>query len=93
MVYPPAAEMTVLWKKSLRNVHPLVTIFFDWEIEIIMHRVAQDQTRLTRGEQALVFAVYFIATMSLSEGECVYYYMTSGHNILTGSKEPLKIPN
>ncbi len=69
-VYPPATEMIALWKHYLKNVHPLIMIFFDWEIEVIIHRASQNPARLTQGEQALVFAIYFIATLSLSEEEC-----------------------
>lgn len=46
-------------------------IFFYWEIEVIIHKAAQDPTRLTHEEQALVLAIYFIATLSLSEEECL----------------------
>ena len=70
-VYPSATETIALWKHYLKNVHPLVMIFFDWEIEVIIHKASQDPTRLTQGEQALVLAICFIATLSLSEEECV----------------------
>lgn len=70
-VYPSATETIALWKHYLKNVHPLIMIFFDWEIEVIIHKASQDRTRLTQGEQALVLAIYFIATLSLSEEECV----------------------
>ena len=70
-VHPPAAEMIALWKLYLKNVHPLVMTFFDWEIETIILKASQDPTRLTQGEQALVFAIYFIVTLSLLEEECV----------------------
>lgn len=70
-VYPAATEMITLWKQYLKNVHALVTIFFDWEIEIIIRKASQNPTGLTLGEQALVFAVCFIATLSLSEEDCV----------------------
>ena len=70
-VYPSATETIALWKYYLKNVHPLIMIFFDWEIEIIIHKASQDPARLTQGEQALVLGIYFIATLSLSEEECV----------------------
>ena len=71
VVYPPATEMIVLWKQYLKNVHPLVMIFFDWEVEAIIHKASQDSTRLTQGEQPLVLAICFITIISLSEEECV----------------------
>ena len=69
--YPSATDMITLWKQYLKNVHPLVMIFFDWEIELIILRASKDLTCLTDGEQALVFAILLIATVSLSEEQCL----------------------
>lgn len=66
-IYPSATEIIALWKLYLKNVHPLVMIFFDWEIELIVLKASKNITSLTDGEQALVFAIFLIATMSLSE--------------------------
>lgn len=46
-------------------------IFFDWEVEIIVLRASQDPDSLTPGEHALVLAIYFITTLSLSDEQCV----------------------
>lgn len=70
-VYPSMTESTILWKTYLENVHPLVMIFFDWETEVIIAKAAQRPTELREGEQALAFGIYFIATLSLSERECL----------------------
>ena len=70
-LFPPATELAALWKIYLKNVHILVNIFFDWEIEVIIRKASLDPAGLTLGEQALVLAICFIATLSLSETECV----------------------
>lgn len=70
-LHPLATDGILLWKQYLKNVHPLIMIFFDWEIEAIIHKASYDPTSLTPGEQALVFAIYFIATLSLSEDQCI----------------------
>lgn len=69
--YPSATDMIALWKQFLKNIHPLVMLFFDWEIELIIVRVSKHPTSLTQGEQALVFSILFITTMSLSEEQCL----------------------
>jgi hypothetical protein len=69
--YLSTKDLISLWKQYLKNVHPLVMIFFDWEIELIIQRAAKDLTTLTHGEQAMVSAIVFIATMSLSEDQCL----------------------
>ncbi|GAB7354459.1 hypothetical protein MBLNU459_g4942t2 [Dothideomycetes sp. NU459] len=70
-LHPLATDGIVLWKQYLKNVHPLINIFFDWEIELIVQKAFYDPTKLTSGERALVFAIYFIATLSLTEEQCI----------------------
>ena len=70
--YSPEAEMTALWRQYLKDVHPLIMIFFDWEIEPIIHKASKGPSELTLGEQALVFAICFIATLSMSEENCLH---------------------
>jgi hypothetical protein len=70
-VNPSPREITALWKQYLKNVHPLVMIFFDWEIELIIVRASKDLTSLAYGEKALVFSILLITTMSLSEEQCL----------------------
>lgn len=70
-LHPLAKDGISLWKQYLKNVHPLIMIFFDWEIEAIIHKASSDTNSLTPGEQSLVFAIYFIATLSLSEEQCI----------------------
>ena len=70
-VYPSEAEITALWNQYLNNVHPLIMIFFDWETESIVHRASKSPNDLALGEQALVFAICFIATLSMSEEKCI----------------------
>jgi hypothetical protein len=70
-LHPLPAEGLLLWKHFLKNVHPLIMIFFDWEVEIIIRRASHDPAMLTPGDQALVLAIYFITTLSLSEEQCV----------------------
>jgi hypothetical protein len=42
------------------------------EIEAVLHKATQDPTSLAPGEQALIFAIYFIATLSLTEEQCIH---------------------
>jgi hypothetical protein len=70
-LHPLATDGILLWKQYLKNVHPLIMIFFDWEIEVVIQKASYDLASLTPGEQALVFAIYFIATLSLSEEQCI----------------------
>lgn len=68
--HPPGQIIRVLWQIFLTNVHPVVKIFFDWDKQNIIHQAASEPANLSGGQQALCFAIYFLAVLSLSEGEC-----------------------
>lgn len=67
----PATQLATLWKQYLKNVHLLVMIFFEWEVQVLIQQACQKSAGLAPGEKALALAVCFIATLSLSETECV----------------------
>lgn len=69
--WPSATVMIALWKIFLKNVHPVVMIFFDWEVELIVQRASREAVSLTHGDQSLMIAILLIATASLSEEECI----------------------
>lgn len=68
------AEFISLWKTFLTNVHPIVKIFFDWEIEPFVQKAAQKSPSLPKGHRALMFAIQFIAALSLDDGECMLLF-------------------
>ncbi|KAF2228194.1 hypothetical protein BDZ85DRAFT_13038 [Elsinoe ampelina] len=73
-----------LWQAYLTNVHPLTKLFFDWDKATLMERAAADFGCLSDGQRAFVTAMYFLATLSLSEDEC-----TSTFGNTTPSKDEL----
>lgn len=68
------AELLSLWKTFLTNVHPIVKIFFDWEIEPFVQTAAQKLHPLPKGQRALMFAIQFIAALSLDNNECMLLF-------------------
>lgn len=68
--HPPPTKVLMLWEVFLSNVHPLVKIFFDWDIKRHIQHAADDSGTLTKGQHALCWAIYFIAVLSLSDQEC-----------------------
>ena len=66
----PQPHLHILWANFLKNVHPLVKIFFDWEVEPIIQKAQSQGISLPVGEQALVNGISFIAISTLSREEC-----------------------
>ncbi|KAG9251355.1 uncharacterized protein F5Z01DRAFT_752771 [Emericellopsis atlantica] len=68
----PRHHFDTLWTIFLQNVHPLVKIFFDWEVEPVIERAKQEEASdLSAPEEALLSAISFLATVSLPEDDCV----------------------
>ncbi|MCJ1309068.1 hypothetical protein MMC25_002723 [Agyrium rufum] len=68
--HPSAKATTELWNVFLTNVHPLTKMFFDWDKAPMMRMAANDPASLSPSQEALVFAIYFMAVISLTEAEC-----------------------
>lgn len=68
--HPSAKDVRMLWDTFLANVHPVVKVFFDWDVEPLMQKATVDPETLSGGQQSLCFAIYFAALMSLSDEEC-----------------------
>lgn len=64
---PSSNVILALWGHYLKNVHPLVKIFFDWEKEPLMQKAANAPTTLSQEEAAFTFSLYFITILSLSD--------------------------
>lgn len=69
-VYLPSSQITIFWKTFLKNVDPLVKIFFRWEVEPIVQKARENPLSLSSEERALVSSIVFISISSLSGDEC-----------------------
>lgn len=67
---PPALHMDVLWPVFLKNAHPLVKIFFDWEVTPVIERAQLETLPLPLEEEALINGIRLIAVLTLSREEC-----------------------
>ncbi|KAK8062969.1 C6 transcription factor [Apiospora hydei] len=66
----PSSHIFIFWKTFLKNVDPLVKIFFRWEVEPIIQKTHNDASSLCNEERAIVLAIVFISVSSLSGDEC-----------------------
>jgi hypothetical protein len=69
-VYLPSSYINIFWKTFVKNVDPLVKIFFRWEVEPIIQKAREDPSSLSSEERALVSSIVFISISSLSGDEC-----------------------
>ncbi|KAL5420897.1 hypothetical protein PMIN04_006074 [Paraphaeosphaeria minitans] len=79
---PPSVHLGTLWPIFLKNVHPLIKIFFDWEIAPVVQKVQASASTLSIEEEALVNGIRFVAALTLTQEECQSILSESKHKLL-----------
>ena len=70
--HPDGRLANILWETFFQNVHPLVKIFFDWEVERFRSATLSPQAskNFSNSEHALLFNIYLLSILSLSGEFC-----------------------
>ncbi|KAJ4286310.1 hypothetical protein N0V90_013344 [Kalmusia sp. IMI 367209] len=87
---PPALHLSVVWPVFLKNVHPLVKIFFDWEVAPVIKKAQKYALALSVEEQALLNGIRFIAALTLSHEECESILSEPKHEFLLHCQRSLE---
>ena len=70
--HPSSHSAAFLWSKYFQRIHPIVKIFFEWEIADIRSNCIAGTT-LSNQQYAFVFALYTLTVQSLPEGDCAMF--------------------
>ena len=68
--HPPAEVIYRLWQTFVENVNPLVTMVHVPSLEPALKKAVANLGRVPRGFEALMFAIYSTAVLSLTDDEC-----------------------
>lgn len=68
--HPPANHIRLLWQTFVENVNPLTKLVHVPSFHSALEKAILDVERIPRGFQALMFAIYSMAVLSLTENEC-----------------------
>ena len=68
--HPQPLQIFKLWQTCLDNVNPLVKLFHAPTVQQMILEASGNLDKLSTSTEALMFAIYLCATMSLSEEEC-----------------------
>lgn len=79
---PPETHLAELWPIFLRNAHPLIKLFFDWEIAPIIQKLQANASALSLGEEALINGIRFVAVLTLTHDGCQSSLNESKHELL-----------
>ena len=69
-LHPPPAQIWELWQIFLANVNPLTHVVHAPTLQDQLSKACEDLSRLSRGLEALMFAIYCTAVNSINENEC-----------------------
>ncbi|KAH8819205.1 fungal-specific transcription factor domain-containing protein [Xylogone sp. PMI_703] len=82
-LHPEPVHIFRLWQTFLVNVNPLVKIFHAPTIQQTILDASCDLENVSKTSEALMFAIYFIATTSLRDEECLSTYGESKKSLIT----------
>ncbi|KFX98983.1 hypothetical protein V490_02004 [Pseudogymnoascus sp. VKM F-3557] len=68
--HPPAEIIRQLWQTFIDNVNPLIKVVHIPSLQIAMDKAISNIENIPRGFEALMFAIYHIAVISLTDDEC-----------------------
>lgn len=69
-LHPPAAQSFRLWQVFTSNVHPLTKVLHGPSVQEEILRSLSEPSSTEGPTEALIFSIYLIAVVSLTDGEC-----------------------
>lgn len=80
--HPEQAQIFRLWQIYLDNVNPLLKVTHSPTLQPRIIDAASDMTRVSPGLEALIFSIYCVSVMSLTEDECQNWFHASKKHLL-----------
>lgn len=68
--HPPSKVIRKLWQTFIENVNPLTKLVHVPSLQLAIDKAVIDIKLMPRGFEALMFAIYSMAVLSLTEDEC-----------------------
>lgn len=68
--HPSPVRIFRLWQTFLDNVNPLIKIFHAPTVQQTILDASGDLEKVSRPTEALMFSIYFIAVISMSNADC-----------------------
>ena len=81
-LHPEQIQIFRLWQIYLDNVNPLLKVTYSPTLQARLIDAASDTTRIKPELVALMFSIYCVSTMSLSEDECPAMFGSSKETLL-----------
>lgn len=69
-IHPTPLQIFELWQTFLANINPLTHIVHAPTLQDSLYKACEDMSRISRGLEALMFAMYCSTVNSMSDQEC-----------------------
>ncbi|SPO04240.1 uncharacterized protein DNG_06923 [Cephalotrichum gorgonifer] len=76
-MHPTVPQIMLLWQTFLNNFDPLVKLFHAPTVQVTISHVATNLDRIVPNTEALMFAIYLSATVTMTEQQCLHSLSTS----------------
>jgi len=70
ILHPPKNQIPLYWELYKENVNPLIRLLHAPTIEKLLMKAAENLDNLSKGTEALVFAIYLATVTSVSPEQC-----------------------
>ena len=80
--HPPASHIKQLWQAFVTNVDPLTKVVHVPSVKPAIDKAASDTQHIPRGFEALMFAIYSMAILSMTDLECRQKFNKSRRDLL-----------
>lgn len=81
-LHPSVVHIFRLWQIFLDNVNPLVKSFHAPTVQQMIIDASGDMATLSKPNEALLFSIYFLAVLSLTNVECENHFSESRQKLL-----------
>ncbi|KAM3066085.1 hypothetical protein ACMFMG_010574 [Clarireedia jacksonii] len=81
--HPPADIILQLWRTFCKNVDPLTKMVHIPSLQLAIEKAITNIERIPRGFEALMFAIYSLAVVSLTDEQCKELYGESREKLLS----------
>ncbi|OAP59243.1 hypothetical protein AYL99_06541 [Fonsecaea erecta] len=70
LLHPPSEHIDQLWQVFIKNVNPLTKIVHVPSLQLAIEKAINNIEHIPKGFEALMFTIYSIAVLSLTDDEC-----------------------
>ena len=90
-LHPPRDHMTELWRVFLENVDPVTKVLHGPSLQPVIQKASLDASAIPKSLEALLFAIYSAAVVTLNDHDCERIFGESRKSLLSQYRLATKV--